>query len=310
MANRLRNIVWKNRFARWVFLPILGLYLVLFCVGLFVSDSLIFRPHNASYHDDQTILKLTTADGIKISARYLPNPPATYTILYSHGNGEDLGDDRGLLQGLHDLGFSVLSYDYHGYGTSDGSPSEAIAYKDIDAAYAYLTTTLKIPTNRIIVFGRSLGGGPSVDLASRRPVGGLVVESSFMTAFRARTQVALLPFDKFRSIEKIGRVRCPVLVMHGTSDYVIPFHHGVELYTAVRSPKCHLWVEGAGHNNLRRIAGNRYPKAIRAFMALVERQHPQTAPSTRRFPVHGHSAPQRRVTSPPGDEHQTSDHQT
>ncbi|HEX2950007.1 MAG TPA: alpha/beta hydrolase, partial [Armatimonadota bacterium] len=242
MSTLLQDI-WENRFVRRILLPFCGLYIVLLLIGVFFSDSLIFNPGNHSgYHDDSSIVKLITADGMKISAQFLPNEDAKYTILYSHGNGEDLGEDESLLTGLHDLGFSVFAYDYHGYGTSEGKPCETTTYQDINTAYRYLTTTRHIPTENIIVYGRSLGGGPSVDLASRKPVGGLILQSCFATAFRARTQIALLPFDKFRSIDKIGRVRCPVLIMHGKSDYVIPFHHGVQLYNAVKTPKLHFWV--------------------------------------------------------------------
>ncbi|HAX79931.1 MAG TPA: hypothetical protein DCY88_29870 [Cyanobacteria bacterium UBA11372] len=144
--------------------------------------------------------------------------------------------------------------------------------KDIDAAYNYLTQELKIPPNRIIAYGFSVGGGPSVDLAARKPIAGLIVENTFITAFRVVTHIPIVPFDKFANIDKIKNVRCPVLVMHATADEVIPFYHGQKLFAAAKEPKRFLPIEGAGHNNLRLVAGERYVKALREFVELVSNQ--------------------------------------
>ena len=111
-----------------------ALYFGLVLVGFFLSDSMIFLPHPSSYNDSADILKITTAGGKKISALYLPNPSAEFTLLVSHGNAEDLGDDRYWLDGLRHAGFSVFAYDYEGYGTSEGKPSEKACYQDVAAA--------------------------------------------------------------------------------------------------------------------------------------------------------------------------------
>ncbi|GET40153.1 alpha/beta hydrolase [Microseira wollei] len=244
-----------------------------FCTwAYFYTDRMIFLPQPSTYEDTQDILKLTTANGVQISAIYLPNPNAKYTILYSHGNAEDLGYGLPMLKELRDIGFSVFAYDYQGYGTSQGTPSEGNAYKDIDAAYNYLTQELKIPPNRIIAYGHSVGGGPSVDLAARKPIAGLIVENTFITAFRVVTHIPIVPFDKFANIDKIKNLRCPVLVMHATADEVIPFYHGQKLFDAANEPKRFLWIEGAGHNNFKWVAGERYVTALRQFVELVSSQ--------------------------------------
>lgn len=242
------------------------------CVGIYVffdADRLIFLPPPASYADTPNILKLKTANGDRISAIYLPNSTATHTLLYAHGNAEDLGQILPVLQQLREIGFAVFSYDYRGYGTSIGKPSERHAYEDINAAYQYLNQHLNIPATQIIAYGRSVGGGSAIDLASRQPLGGLVVESSFVTAFRVITRIPIFPFDKFANISKIDRVNCPVLVMHGTADEVIPFWHGQQLFEAVQSQKQALWVEGAGHNDLSEVAGDRYVQALQKFSASL-----------------------------------------
>lgn len=245
----------------------------------FVADQKIFLPQPSSYQDTKEILKLTTPDQIQISAVYLPNPASTYTIVYTHGNAEDLGDIQPVLQQLQNIGFSVFAYDYRGYGTSQGTPSERHAYRDIDTVYDYLTQQLRVPTQRIIAYGRSVGAGSAVDLAARKPLAGLIMESAFTTAFRVVVPIPILPFDKFRNIDKIKKVNCPVLVMHGRLDEVIPFQHGQKLFAAANEPKRYLWVDEAGHNDFMWVAGEQYRKTLQEFAALVTKTQPR--PSSR-----------------------------
>jgi abhydrolase domain-containing protein 17 len=116
-----------------------------------------------------------------------------------------------------------------------------------------------------VILGFSVGGGPAVDLAAREPVGGLILIAPFVSAYRVMTTWSLLPGDKFTNLEKIGRVRCPVLIMHGTADEMIPLWHGQRLFEAAPEPKRHLWVEGAGHGDVWEVAGDRYWEAIESF---------------------------------------------
>lgn len=245
------------------------IYISLGVFAYFFADRLIFQPQPSSYQQTPDLLKLRTADDVNIAAVHLPNPVATYTILYSHGNGEDLGDVRPALEEIRNIGFAVFAYDYRGYGTSEGTPSEQGAYKDIDAAYAYLTQQLKIPPDRIILYGRSVGSGPSVDLATRQPSAGLILESPFTSTFVVMTRIPLYPFDRFPNLSKISSVRVPVLILHGTNDRTIPLSHGKRLFQAANEPKRSLWVEGADHNDVMLIAGAQYPKALREFTQLI-----------------------------------------
>ena len=114
------------------------------------------------------------------------------------------------LEDMKAMGFSVFAYDYHGYGASGGKANEQNAYEDHDAAYLYLTQVLQVPADRIIAHGRSLGGAVAIDLASRKPLGGLVVESSFLCAFRVVTGYPIFPFDNFETLTRSDRfvVRC------------------------------------------------------------------------------------------------------
>jgi len=255
-----------------VLLPVIVLYATLCFAAYFVADRMIFLPPPATYSHGLGTIGLTTADGVQISALHLPNPSAEYTILYSHGNAEDLGLVVPMLERIHDWGFSVFAYDYRGYGTSQGRPSERGVYADIDAAYAYLTERLAIPPERIILYGRSVGSGPAVDLAARQRVGGLILESAFMSAFRVLTRVPLLPCDEFRNLAKIERVSCPILVMHGLEDDIVPVAHGRRLFDAAREPKRALWVPGAGHNDFMLVAGERQSRAVIEFADIVRQE--------------------------------------
>jgi len=250
-----------------------GLYLA-FLILAFFSDGLIFLPHPSSYKDGPDVLKLTTRTGKKISALYLPNPQAKFTLLVSHGNAEDLGDDRFWLEELQRAGFSVLAYDYEGYGTSEGKPGEQAAYDDENAAYDYLTQTMKITTDRIIIYGRSVGSGPAVHLAARKPAAGLILQSPFVSAFRVLTRIPLLPFDKFPNYKDIRKVHCPVLIIHGDSDTVIPPWHGKRLYDLADEPKKFVSISGADHNDLEMVAGKSYIEALQQFAAFLgQNQH-------------------------------------
>jgi len=262
-----------KRLIRSIFLIAILVYLGMFLYSYFYAEKIVFQPQPSSYRDTNQIIKLNSGDGVKISAVYLPNLNAHYTILYSHGNAEDIGQILPTLEDIKGMGFSVFAYDYRGYGTSSGTSSEENAYHDEDAAYDYLVNDLAIPANRIIALGRSLGGAVAVDLAHRRQLGGLIIESSFVTAYRVLTHIPLFPFDKFKSISKIKQIHCPVQVIHGKRDEVIPFWHGERLFQEANEPKLSLWVEGAGHNNLFEVAGNRYGQALRDFVVLIERRN-------------------------------------
>lgn len=250
-------------------LVLLG-YISLNLFAYFFAERLIFPVPFPSYQDSPDIIKLTTRNQQRISALYLPNPNATYTILYSHGNGSDLGSTRSTLELIQQIGFSVFAYDYQGYGTSEGTPSEQNTYADIDAAYKYLTQTLKISSDRIILYGFSVGSGPSLDLATRQPVTGIILEGAFTSTFRVIIDLPLLLLDRFRNLDKLQSIHCPMLIIHGTLDGIIPFHHGKKLYEAANPPKQFLAVAGAGHNNLIQVAGDRYIRALQDFAQQIE----------------------------------------
>ena len=234
------------------------------------SDGMIFVPPPPSYGGSPELRRIPTPDGVTLAALYLPHPDARYTLVYFHGNAEDLGTLAPHLRDLRDrLGVAVLGWDYRGYGLSGGRPGEAETLRDAHTVMAYVTGHLGVPPDRIILYGWSLGGGPAVEIASTARVGGLILQSTFTSAFRVMTHVRILPFDRFVVLEKLPRVTCPVLVIHGTADRTVPFSHGLKIYAAVPGPKFHLWVDGAGHNDLVETAGDAYWHALQDFVARL-----------------------------------------
>lgn len=259
-----------------------ALYLGFLLVALFLSDSMIFLPHPSSYQDSADILKITTAGGKKISAVYLPNPAAKFTLLVSHGNAEDLGDDRYWLDNLRHAGFNVFAYDYEGYGTSEGKATEKSVYEDEAAAYEFLAVDLKTPPDRIIIFGRSVGTGPATYIAARRPSAGLILQSPFVSAFRVLTRIPLLPFDKFPNYKNIRHVHSPVLIMHSQADSVIAFWHGQKMFDLANQPKQAHWFVTPDHNEMDLVKG--YDEVIQSFAATLgtpELSSPPSLPAPR-----------------------------
>lgn len=240
-----------------------ALYIFLF------ADGMIFLPPKASYNhqpaEDSSAINIFTGDANVIAARYLHNPNSDYTILYSHGNASDIGTVSQILQALYDAGFSVLTYDYPGYGHSSGKPKESGAYNAAEVAYSYLTDSLDVPPEKIILHGQSLGGGISTYLAAKKPVAGLILESTFATAFQVKVPFRILPFEKFPSIRRIRNINCPLLLIHGTDDRTIPFSHSEELLAAAVEPKTLVAIAQADHDNILWIDKKTYLKAIREF---------------------------------------------
>jgi fermentation-respiration switch protein FrsA (DUF1100 family) len=170
----------------------------------------------------------------------------------------------------------VFAYDYEGYGTSQGKPSEKACYEDSAAAYEFLAVNLKTTPDRIIIFGRSVGTGPAAYIAAKRPSAGVVLQSPFVSAFRVLTRIPLLPFDKFPNYKYIRHIHSPVLIMHSRADSVIPFWHGQKIFDLANQPKQSFWAQNADHNDMDLARG--YIEAIQSFAATLGKAEPASPP--------------------------------
>ena len=160
----------------------------------------------------------------------------------------------------------MLAYDYPGYGHSSGAPTEKGAYRAVEAAYDYLTSELEIAPDNIVLYGQSIGGGPSTFLAANKPVGGLILQSTFATVFQVVIPFRVLPFEKFPNVKRIDDINCPVLLIHGSEDRTIPFSHSEELLVAAEEPKQLVPIAGADHNDLLLVDKIGYVQSIQAFV--------------------------------------------
>lgn len=252
IANPAVLLMKKSLIKLFTFL--FGIYLSLLMFAVFASDQLIFLPQRASYPMTADLVAVLAADADnpvsqhRIIARYLKHPDATRTVIYSHGNAVDIGRLTRLQQHFYDHGYSSIFYDYSGYGLSEGLASEQQVYNDVLAVYDHFITD--IASDDIIAYGHSLGSAIATFLATRRQVSALVLESPFVSAFRVKTVIKLLPFEKFDTLSRISQVDVPVLIMHDRDDTVIPFWHGKTLFDATLAPKSSLWTRGLGHSGI------------------------------------------------------------
>ncbi|KAE8709316.1 hypothetical protein F3Y22_tig00110332pilonHSYRG01301 [Hibiscus syriacus] len=170
------------------------------------------------------VLKVGTKRGNEVVAVYMKNPGAALTVLYSHGNAADLGQMYDLFSelSLH-LRVNLLGYDYSGYGQSSGKPTEQNTYADIEAVYRCLGEKYGVKEEDVILYGQSVGSGPTLDLATRLPkLRAVVLHSPILSGLRVMYPVKRTYwFDIYKNIDKIPLVNCPVLVIH------VCFHFGI-----------------------------------------------------------------------------------
>jgi fermentation-respiration switch protein FrsA (DUF1100 family) len=235
------------------------------------------------------VVSLVTASGdlfvclygsaLEPNGRPHPNPSAQPTILYFYGNGECIQFSQSVFERFRRLGCNVLIAEYIGFGVSGGSPSETNCEQTADAAYAYLLEKRNTTPDKIYACGWSLGGAVAVGLASRRPVAGLMIFSTFTSA--ADMGKRMLPFlpvkllltHRFDSVTKIAAIQAPILIAHGRQDTIVPFDMAETLAnTAKRSGKTveTLWLDHAGHNDFYDFAGAEWEEALRRFIRKTQ----------------------------------------
>jgi fermentation-respiration switch protein FrsA (DUF1100 family) len=202
---------------------------------------------------------------------------STRTLLFSHANSTDIGIMFHHLRDVcNHLKIDVFAYEYSGYGESSGVPSEADLYSDIDAAFHYLSNDCGIDEADIVLMGQSVGSVPTVDLASRTNIGGIIFQSAFKSGLSVIHEVEVMYwFDVFQNATKIENVHAPVFCIHGTHDAEIPFEHGMALYEAT-PPEFAFdpwWVKGAGHNDIETDYRPEYFEQLAGFLRALDEHH-------------------------------------
>jgi len=247
--------------ARWTTLLALS-YAGVLLVMMFLENWLVFRPLRASDDwqpapaPDIQDVYVSTADGTRIHAWWLPKTDSAQALLYCHGNAGNLSHRGGSILKLREiLQCSVLIFDYPGYGKSEGRPSERTCYAAGQAAFDWLTKTQAIDPEQILLYGGSLGGGIAVELACRNPYRALVLAKTFTSLpdvaqdLHPWLPARWLMRNRCDNLCKIASCKKPVFITHGTADSLIPFKHGQALFAAANEPKEFFVLEGGDHND-------------------------------------------------------------
>ncbi|XP_076932861.1 uncharacterized protein LOC143598554 [Bidens hawaiensis] len=238
---------------------------------VFEDDTrLVFTGITADKNVDVHLID--TKGGNKVVATFWKHPLGKLTVLYSHGNAADLGQMKELFIELRaHLRVNIMSYDYSGYGASTGKSSEFNTYYDIEAVYNCLKNNYGIKQEDLILYGQSVGSGPTLHLASRlQRLRGVVLHSAILSGIRVLYPVKMtFWFDIFKNIDKVQKVNCPVLVIHGMNDEIVDFSHGKRLWELAKDKYDPLWVQGGGHSNLESFP--EYIKHLSKFIKVMEK---------------------------------------
>ena len=233
----------------------LGLALLTSCQTdlIFPAGGTVWRdPGDMGWPFEEVWLK--PAPGERTHAWWMPLEDMRGAVLFSHGNAGTIADRLDFAAILREQRVGVFFYDYGGYGNSSGRPSEERCYQDIRAAWQWLTEEEGIDPGRIVLMGRSLGGGPAIHLAAEVEPAGVIAESSFTSIPDVAAEtffflpVRRLVRHHMDNASKIGGIDAPVLILHSPGDTTIRFRHGEALYEAATAPKRFHEMRG-GHND-------------------------------------------------------------
>ncbi|HEV3204063.1 MAG TPA: alpha/beta hydrolase [Gemmataceae bacterium] len=277
---------WRHRGIRYLLL-LAGAYLGVIIVLMALENFLLFRPMKASEewigppNSRVQDVQLALDDGTRIHAWWCPNDDAPGAILYCHGNAGNLSHRAGAIAMWQQfLNQSVLIFDYPGYGKSEGKPTEQGCYAAADAAYEWLTSVGGMPSEQVMLYGDSLGGGVATELATRKPHRALILVKTFTSIpDMAQMQYPWLPAkwlvrNKFDNLGKIGQCPRPIFIAHGDHDSLVPYSHGEKLFQAAKEPKQIFTLKGQDHND---FVGPDFFAALQQFLAKVDAKHSHAA---------------------------------
>ncbi|OMJ87307.1 hypothetical protein SteCoe_10992 [Stentor coeruleus] len=216
---------------------------------------------------DYTLITIPTASNTEIPAIHIINSSANLTLLYCHGNSADLGLlFYYLLELSTQLKVHILAFEYTGYGPSKVKPSESSLEKDAEAAYSYLIS--KTDWKTIVVYGSSLGSYPACIIAANYKIHALILQSPLASASYIMCSSVGKPRknDAFNNLKLVSFIKCPVLVIHGEADEVIPICHAKALVKNAKYPYQPLWIERGRHNTLEIQNPFMFYSHIRSFL--------------------------------------------
>ncbi len=214
-----------------------------------------------------------TSDGLRLHGWFIPHPRAQITLLWCHGNAGNISHRLENIRLLNArLPIHIFIFDYRGYGQSEGQVSEEGTYRDAEAALAYLRSRADVDPKKIVLFGRSLGAAVAAELAIREGGLALILETPFASIREmARQAFPFLPVGpllriRYDVVEKVKRIRMPLLVIHGDRDDIVPFEQGKKVFEAAQEPKEFYTIHGASHNDTYAVGGEAYFARLKGFI--------------------------------------------
>jgi uncharacterized protein len=215
-------------------------------------------------------VEFPTADGVTLNGWFVRSASSapTFTVVVFNGNAGNRAYRAPLAASLQRQGVQVLLFDYRGYGGNEGRPTEAGLRADAGAARTYLLGRGDVDASRLIYLGESLGTALAITLAAEHPPAGVILRSPFTSLVDVgRIHYPILPVRLL--LDDVPRIRCPVLVIAGDQDRIIPVDQSRQVYDATRSAKELVVVKGAGHNDIELLAGDEMMAAIVRFLRDV-----------------------------------------
>ena len=251
------------------------------------EDSLIFQPTSEIINTPREVgldfqdVFFITADGVRLHGWFIPHREASFTLLWFHGNAGNISHRVENIKLLHDKAkINIFIFDYRGYGRSEGKVSEQGTYRDGEAAIGFMQKELRGDAKHLIIFGRSLGAAVAAEVASRFECRALILETPFVSIKEmAKTVFPLLPLGpllqtRYDILEKLAKVKAPILVLHGDRDDVVPYEQGRKVFAAAPEPKQFYTIRGANHNDTYAVGGDAYFQRLSEFIETANSKWP------------------------------------
>lgn len=261
-----------------IFVLVVCVYLSFVFLLYLFQDSLIYIPYKDITNTPKDIgllyqeFQIVTPDNVELNAWFVQNKNKdSCVVLFSHGNGGNISHRLEKIRLLHSIGLSVFIYDYRGYGLSTGKPSEKGTYTDAESVWTFVVNSLKIPSNRVVIYGESLGVSVAAKLAGQKEAGGFIGESGFSSLKSMGSRlypvfpVKYLLRYEYDTLQHMLDMNMPTLIIHSKDDEIVPFEDAMLIFKTAKSPKEFVELRG-GHNDAFIISKDIYLNGIKKFL--------------------------------------------
>ena len=241
-----------------IFVGLLAVYLLVVLIMYFLQRTFLYFPDVDNYLTEEKIqgapdtVYIDSEKNIKLYSWFYFDNPAAKTVLFLHGNAGTLNSRIYKLNYFRDLGLNYLAISWRGFSGNEGEPTEKGLYEDAYSALTWLNQR-GIDSDKIVIYGESLGTGIALEVSQNQDYAGLILESPYTSIIdMGKISFPYLPIkfilkDRFNSMEKTKNIKIPTLVMHGKQDSLVPFYMGQKVYDSLTTEKYSYFVEDDDH---------------------------------------------------------------